>query len=233
MIARMNNDDSTQRLNKFLAFHLGISRRQADNLIEKDIVRVNDTPAVLGARIQETDEVFVGDKPVNTKTALVYLALHKPAGYVCSRRRQGESPTVYELLPADYQRLKTVGRLDRDSSGLILLTNDGDFAQRMTHPSYRKIKQYDVVLDRPLEPLHQQMISDFGVDLDDGKSQLTLERQSDDRTEWQVTMSEGRNRQIRRTFTAVGYTVIALHRTKFGDYTLGDLESGAFSVVSA
>lgn len=229
----MNNDDSTQRLNKFLAFHLGISRRQADNLIEKDIVRVNDTPAVLGARIQETDEVFVGDKPVNTKTALVYLALHKPAGYVCSRRRQGESPTVYELLPADYQRLKTVGRLDRDSSGLILLTNDGDFAQRMTHPSYRKIKQYDVVLDRPLEPLHQQMISDFGVDLDDGKSQLTLERQSDDRTEWQVTMSEGRNRQIRRTFTAVGYTVIALHRTKFGDYTLGDLESGAFSVVSA
>lgn len=229
----MNNDDSTQRLNKFLALHLGISRRQADNLIEKGIVRVNDMPAVLGARIQETDEVFVGDKPVNTKTAFVYLALHKPAGYVCSRRRQGESPTVYELLPADYQRLKTVGRLDRDSSGLILLTNDGDFAQRMTHPSYRKIKQYDVVLDRPLEPLHQQMISDFGVDLDDGKSQLTLERQSDDRTEWQVTMSEGRNRQIRRTFTAVGYTVIALHRTKFGDYTLGDLESGAFSVVSA
>ena len=233
MIARMNNDDSTQRLNKFLALHLGISRRQADNLIEKGIVRVNDMPAVLGARIQETDEVFVGDKPVNTKTAFVYLALHKPAGYVCSRRRQGDSPTVYELLPADYQRLKTVGRLDRDSSGLILLTNDGDFAQRMTHPSYRKIKQYDVVLDRPLEPLHQQMISDFGVDLDDGKSQLTLERQSDDRTEWQVTMSEGRNRQIRRTFTAVGYTVIALHRTKFGDYTLGDLESGAFSVVSA
>lgn len=229
----MNNDDSTQRLNKFLALHLGISRRQADNLIEKGIVRVNDMPAVLGARIQETDEVFVGDKPVNTKTAFVYLALHKPAGYVCSRRRQGESPTVYELLPADYQRLKTVGRLDRDSSGLILLTNDGDFAQRMTHPSYRKIKQYDVVLDRPLEPLHQQMISDFGVDLDDGKSQLTLERQSDDRTEWQVTMSEGRNRQIRRTFTAVGYTVIALHRTKFGDYTLGDLESGAFSIVSA
>ena len=233
MIARMNNDDSTQRLNKFLALHLGISRRQADKLIEKGIVRVNDMPAVLGARIQETDEVFVGDKPVNTQTAFVYLALHKPAGYVCSRRRQGDSPTVYELLPADYQKLKTVGRLDRDSSGLILLTNDGDFAQRMTHPSYRKIKQYDVVLDRPLEPLHQQMISDFGVDLDDGKSQLTLERQSDDRTEWQVTMSEGRNRQIRRTFTAVGYTVIALHRTKFGDYTLGDLESGAFSVVSA
>ena len=77
------------------------------------------------------------------------------------------------------------------------------------------------------------MISDIGINLEDGKSQLTLERQSDDRTEWQVTMSEGRNRQIRRTFTAVGYTVIALHRTKFGDYSLGDLESGALSVVSA
>ena len=154
-------------------------------------------------------------------------------GYVCSRRAQGDSPTIYELLPTEYRKLKTVGRLDRDSSGLILLTNDGDFAQRMTHPSYRKIKQYDVVLDRPLEPLHQQMISDFGVDLDDGKSQLTLERQSDDRTEWQVTMSEGRNRQIRRTFTAVGYTVIALHRTKFGNYSLDELASGKFKEVSA
>lgn len=229
----MNNDDSSQRLNKFLALHLGVSRRQADNLIEQGVVVVNDTPAILGARIAETDKVFVKGKLVDTETAYIYLALHKPAGYVCSRRSQGDSPTVYKLLPAEYQRLKTVGRLDRDSSGLILLTNDGDFAQRMTHPSYHKIKQYDVVLDRPLEPLHQQMISDIGINLEDGKSQLTLERQSDDRTEWQVTMSEGRNRQIRRTFTAVGYTVIALHRTKFGDYSLGDLESGALSVVSA
>ncbi len=229
----MNNDDSSQRLNKFLALHLGVSRRQADNLIEKGVVTINGTPAPLGARISDTDTVFVNEKPVNTETDFIYLAFHKPVGYVCSRRAQGDSPTIYELLPTEYRKLKTVGRLDRDSSGLILLTNDGDFAQRMTHPSYRKIKQYDVVLDRPLEPLHQQMISDFGVDLDDGKSQLTLERQSDDRTEWQVTMSEGRNRQIRRTFTAVGYTVIALHRTKFGDYTLGDLESGAFSVASA
>lgn len=229
----MTSDDSTQRLNKFLALHLGVSRRQADDLIEKGAVTINGTPAALGARLTETDEVAVNKKPVNTKTAFVYLALHKPTGYVCSRRRQGDSPTVYELLPAEYQKLKTVGRLDRDSSGLILLTNDGDFAQRMTHPSYRKVKQYDVTLDKPLEPLHQQMISDFGVNLDDGKSQLTLEKQSDDRTQWQVTMQEGRNRQIRRTFTAVGYTVITLRRTKFGSYSLDGLAPGKFEEVSA
>jgi len=219
------------RLNKFLALHLGISRRQADELIAKGRVTVNNEPVMLGARVNDTDSVTVNKKLVHTKTAFVYLALHKPTGYVCSRRSQGDSPTVYELLPAEYQNLKTVGRLDRNSSGLVLLTNDGDFAQRMTHPSYHKVKQYDVALDTPLEPLHQQMISDFGVDLDDGKSRLTLERLSDDRMTWKVTMSEGRNRQIRRTFAVLGYKVIGLHRTHFGPYTLGTMGEGTYQTV--
>ncbi len=229
----MSNDDSSQRLNKFLALHLGVSRRQADELIERGSVTVNDVRAILGARVASADIVAVDKKQVNTETDFIYLALHKPVGYVCSRRRQGDTPTVYELLPAEYQTLKTVGRLDRDSSGLILLTNDGDFAQRMTHPSYHKVKQYDVILDRPLEPLHQQMVSDFGISLEDGASQLILERQSDDRKSWKVTMSEGRNRQIRRTFTAVGYTVIELHRTHFGPYELADLREDEYKVVAS
>lgn len=226
-------NDSEQRLNKYLALHLGVSRREADVLIEKGSVAINGTPAVIGARVRENDAVTVKGKPVDASTAFVYLALNKPVGYVCSRKRQGGSPTIYELLPPNYRSLKTVGRLDRDSSGIILLTNDGDFALQMTHPRYTKVKRYTVTLDHALEPLHQQMISDFGVDLEDGKSQLTLERVNDERTEWIVVMSEGRNRQIRRTFAALGYTVIKLHRTHFGIYALGDLAEGTFEVVRA
>lgn len=189
---------------------------------------------------------------------LCYL-LNKPVGYVCSRRRQGQFPTVYELLPAHLQNLKAVGRLDRDSSGLLLFTNDGDFAQRMTHPRYAKTKIYEVELDQPLAPLHQQMIADFGVLLPDGPSQLGLApldraeprgghgdqhdsnqpkntsphrtQSSRDRRAWQVTMHEGRNRQIRRTFAALGYTVTRLHRVQFGPYTLGNLPPGAYRAV--
>lgn len=228
----MDTEDSSTRLNKFLALHLGTSRRQADELIERHRVTVNGAQASLGAHIQPTDVVAVDDEVVSRETALVYVLLNKPVGYVSSRRAQGDAETLYELLPEKYESLKPVGRLDRDSSGLILLSNDGDFAQRMTHPSYGKVKKYNVTLDTPLEPLHQQMINDFGIDLEDGKSRLILEKQSDDRLNWQVTMSEGRNRQIRRTFAALGYTVTALHRTDFGPYTLGTLKPGAFEEVS-
>lgn len=221
-----------ERLNKYVAFHLGLSRRQADDLIMRGQVAINGTPAVIGARITVDDTVTVKGKPVDTSTKNIYIALHKPAGYVCSRKRQGDSPTIYELLPQQYHALKPVGRLDRDSSGIILLTNDGDFALRMTHPRYSKVKRYEVTLDKPLEPLHHQMISDYGITLDDGASKLILERQTDDRLQWIVTMSEGRNRQIRRTFAALGYTVTVLHRTNFGDFALGSLASGTCETVT-
>jgi 23S rRNA pseudouridine2605 synthase len=158
--------------------------------------------------------------------------MDKPVGYVCSRRQQGEVPTVYSLLPEKYQHLKTVGRLDKDSSGLILLTNDGDLAHSLTHPSFKKVKKYDVVLNRPLEPLHKQMIDDFGVDLPDGKSKLQLARITDgDDTTWEVVMHEGRNRQIRRTFAALGYQVAALRRKSFGNYSLDLLNGEQISEV--
>lgn len=220
------------RLNKFLAQATGISRRQADELIDRGRVTINGVVATIGDRVEADSTVMVDGKVVSSEIAFVYITLHKPRGYVCSRKRQGDSPTIYELLPQELRSLKTVGRLDRDSSGLILLSNDGDFAQRMTHPSYRKVKRYKVDLDHALEPLHQQMISDFGVDLEDGKSQLTLDRLSDDRKQWNVTMSEGRNRQIRRTFASLGYTVTALHRTEFGPYHLEALKEGAFEKVA-
>ena len=227
--ASNSTDSSAQRLNKFVALALGVSRRQADELIEQGTVTVNDQPAKLGQRVTTTDIIRHGNKRLTAQTHQLIL-LHKPVGYLCSCASQGGAPTIYELLPASLHHLKPVGRLDKDSSGLILLTNDGDFAHQMTHPSFYKMKRYLVTLDQPLQPLHRQMINDFGVQLPDGPSRLTLERQHDgDDRRWIVIMSEGRNRQIRRTFAALGYTVTKLHRTDFGNYGLGDIKRGEFT----
>lgn len=216
------------RLNKLLAERLGLSRREADDAIAAGKVTIGEKTAVLGQRIDKNDKVCYNGKIVPFLTAYTYLALNKPVGYVCSRKRQGETPTIYEILPEKYRQLKTVGRLDKDSSGLILLTNDGDFAFQMTHPQFVKVKVYDVKLDKPLEPLHQQEIADFGIEIGDGVSKLGLERLDDSRKAWRVTMHEGRNRQIRRTFAALGYEVVELHRLSFGKYQLTGLKPGDF-----
>lgn len=224
--------EKTIRLNKYLALHMGFSRREADEYIERGYVKVNDIVVNLGARIAESDTIVVNGKPIKGNTAYQYIAFNKPAGYVCSRRSQGDLPTIYELLPPEYHHLKTVGRLDFNSSGLIILTNDGDFTYRLTHPKFAKTKIYNVRLDHELEPLHQQMISDHGVQLEDGPSKMMLERLTDDnRLEWKVTMSEGRNRQIRRTFSSLGYDVKKLHRTNFGNYSIGDIKPGKLEIV--
>lgn len=222
------------RLNKFLAERLGVSRREADDLIASGKVFVDDEKAVLGMRITPESKVRLGDEEVRFENRYVYVMMNKPAGFVCSRKRQGETPTIYELLPEKYQKLKTVGRLDKDSSGLILFTNDGDFAYRMTHPKFSKTKVYHVEFNRELEPLHQQMIADFGVMLPDGVSKLGLTRlRETDRFGFEVEMSEGRNRQIRRTFAALGYEVKKLHRISFGKYNLGELKTGTITEVEA
>lgn len=228
-----NRTEKAERLNKFLAFQLGVSRRQADNLIAKQKVYINNQPAQLGARIGESDTITINNHIVGGRSNYTYLMLNKPIDYVCSRKQQGKTPTIYSLLPDKFHNLKPVGRLDANSSGLLLLTNDGDFAFRMTHPKFKKNKQYNVTLDKELAPLHQQMIADFGIQLNDGLSKLGLSRQSNqDRHTWIVTMSEGRNRQIRRTFAALGYTVIKLHRTHFSIYELGTLGAGAYIVIN-
>lgn len=221
------------RLNKYLALQLGVSRREADEMIENGLVLVNGEVATLGTQVTPADELIARGQPVQGGVSFVYLIFNKPIGYVCSRNQQGSTPTIYEILPKNFHHLKTVGRLDKDSSGLILLTNDGDFSHSMTHPTYSKTKVYGVHLDRDLEPLHQQMISDRGIGLEDGMSKFELEKVLDDRRDmWRIRMSEGRNRQIRRTFAALGYTVTALHRTDFGPYTIGALQPGEFEETS-
>jgi 23S rRNA pseudouridine2605 synthase len=225
--------DDAQRLNKFLALQLGISRRQADDIINAGKIKINGNIAKLGARFLDEDKIEYNGKMISTEAEeYVYILFNKPTNFVCSRRKQGENETIYTILPKKYHSLKPVGRLDKDSSGLLILTNDGDFAFKMTHPRFYKIKEYIVRLNAPLEPLHQQMISDFGIDLPDGPSKLTLESLDDSRKKWKVVMSEGRNRQIRRTFLALGYDVTYLHRTNFGAYILPeDLGLGEYILV--
>ncbi len=222
----------SERLNKYLAFHLGLSRREADDLIGEGKVTVAGETATLGGRVEDDQPVTVMGELVTKKAGYTYLALNKPIGYVSSRRQQGDIPTLYSLLPEELHSLKPVGRLDKDSSGLLLLTDDGDFAYQMTHPKFYKVKTYNVTLNTDLAPLHQQMISDYGIQLEDGPSKLSLERVGDDRKSWVITMHEGRNRQIRRTFASLGYNVIDLHRTSFGPYNIQDLAAGKYETVA-
>lgn len=231
----IDSDTQVIRVNKFIAQQLSIGRRQADEFIERGSVLIDGKTAALGDRINpDTQVVTVRGKRLqrSDQATFIYLALHKPIGYVCSRKQQGDTPTIYSLLPEKYHHLKPVGRLDKDSSGFILLTNDGDFAHRMTHPSFVKIKRYEVSLSQALEPLHRQMIVEHGIELTDGNSQFMLERlhEGDDR-QWLVTMHEGKNRQIRRTFASLGYSINKLHRVQFGNYSLGSLEPGNYLEV--
>lgn len=217
------------RLNKYVAASTGVSRRSADELIKAGRVMVNGQIAIIGRQIKETDVVTMNAK-VLLPAKHIYLALNKPVGYVSSRRGQG-AKTIQELLPEPYRHLKTVGRLDKASSGLILLTNDGDFALRMTHPSFAKTKVYDVTLNQPLKEEDAARIKQ-GIQLEDGFSQFQLTLLEPNRRRWQIEMREGRNRQIRRTFLALRYRVLGLHRTAIGSYHLGELQSGKYKEVN-
>jgi 23S rRNA pseudouridine2605 synthase len=158
--------------------------------------------------------------------------LNKPTGYVSSRRAQAQSTkTLYDLLPSKFKSLKTVGRLDKDTAGLILLTDDGDLAFQMTHPKFAKTKVYQVGLDKPLSAEHRRQINCHQVKLSDGLSGFQLVSQDTAQRRWRLTMQEGRNRQIRRTFAALGYTVTSLERTNFANYTLGRLKTGHWQIV--
>ena len=218
------------RINKFIASSTALSRRAADAAIVAGRVLIDGEPAEQGADVTAANTVTLDNRAITPAVNTITIMLNKPRGYVVSRDGQG-SKTIYDILPPEYQQLNPVGRLDKDSSGLLLLTNDGELANQLTHPKYQKAKVYEVVLDKALQPLHQQMISDMGVQLEDGRSQFLITRLERGSTEYQVTMHEGRNRQIRRTFAALGYNVTRLHRTQFGQYELRSLSTGSTSAV--
>lgn len=219
------------RINKFLASNSSLSRRAADEAIINGRVLVNGEAVGLGYSVEPTDKVVLDNKLVEQKAQTRTVLFNKPPGYVCSRDGQG-SMTVYDLIPTNYHDLNSVGRLDKYSSGLLLMSNDGDLSFKLTHPKFQKLKVYKIGLNKPLTQEHHAQITKAGVMLDDGLSKLILDRVSEtDNSNWIVTMHEGRNRQIRRTFETLGYSLPKLHRTQFGPYKLENLKSGQIKIV--
>ena len=214
------------RINKYVALASGMSRRGADEAISDKRITVNGQVALTGQEVAVNDKVTLDSQPITLPKVLQTVVLNKPVGYVCSREGQG-SKTIYDLLPPELHHLKPVGRLDKDSSGLLLLTNDGDLAHQLTHPSSQKEKVYEVELDKPLSEMNKVKI-ESGIEIGDGLSKLGL---SGIEKNWTVTMNEGRNRQIRRTFEAVGNSVEKLHRTQFGPYSLEELPLEKYRVL--
>lgn len=213
------------RINAYLARATGISRRRADVLIAAGRVKIDGRVATVGSTITNAKSVIALDnRKIDLPTSHTTIMLNKPKGYVVSRRGQG-SKTIFALLPANLRQLKPIGRLDKDSSGLLLLTNDGQLIQTLSHPKNGKLKAYNVSLDRPLSDKDASTIN-AGVELEDGISHLKLLKISQKRNRLDLIMSEGRNRQIRRTFAHLGYTVVTLHRYKFDSYKLNSLRSG-------
>ena len=218
------------RINRYIAQATGLSRRAADKIILENKVSVNGQIIGLGYDIKPSDLVSFTGKTLALPQRLITIILNKPIGYVCSRAGQG-SKTIYDLLPKNLHNLKPVGRLDKDSSGLLLLTNDGSLANTLTHPSFAKEKVYEIKLDKPLAPEDLRKIK-FGIMLNDGISKLKIKPRGQIlNTKYQIQMTEGRNRQIRRTFAALGFTVTHLHRTHFGPYRLDEIASGSYQIA--
>jgi 23S rRNA pseudouridine2605 synthase len=214
------------RLAKYLA-HAGVaSRRAAERIVAEGRVRVSGEVIKDPARdVGEDAQVEVDGRRVAGAEERVSYAVHKPLGVISTASDTHGRPTVVELVPAERRRLYPVGRLDADSSGLIVLTNDGALAQRLTHPRYEVPRTYRVTLagrpvaDRALRALRE------GIDLEDGPTAPARVRRVGAR-EIEITISEGRNRQVRRMCAAVGHPVSALRRVAFGPLRLGRLPSG-------
>jgi 23S rRNA pseudouridine2605 synthase len=212
------------RLNRFLAAAGLGSRRHCDELIAAGRVTINGQPCTnFGTQVQETDHVKV-DRRLVRRAENLTIALHKPAGFVSTRRDPHAKDTIYDLLPAKFSRLFNIGRLDAQSEGLLLLTSDGDLAQRLTHPRYKIEKEYEVTLDRLWDPALTKKLLD-GIHLD-GKRARFIRVQQFGPARLRVVLLQGINRQIRRMFYEIGYEVKQLIRVRIGPLRLGELSRG-------
>jgi 23S rRNA pseudouridine2605 synthase len=214
------------RLNRFLASAGLGSRRHCDELIAEGRVTVNGQPCTkFATQVEQGDHVKVGSRLVRPAETLTIM-LHKPAGFVSTRRDPNATDTIYDLLPAKFSRLFNVGRLDAQTEGLLLLTSDGDLAQHLTHPRYKVEKEYELTVDRRWNPKHAQKLLE-GVFLD-GKRARLARVQPIGPTRLRVVLQQGMNRQIRRMFYEIGYEVERLVRTRVGRLRLGDLPRGSW-----
>jgi pseudouridine synthase len=212
------------RLNAYLARAGVASRRGADELIKAGRVRVNGEPGQLNTFVQTTDRVEVDGREVAPQR-LAYVLLHKPAGVVTTARDPQGRRTVVELVAGE-PRVVPVGRLDADTTGALLLTNDGPLAHRLAHPRYGVEKTYEVDVEGDLDEDALQQLRG-GVELEDGRTAPARARRlAHGRIE--LTIHEGRNRQVKRMLAAVGHPVMRLHRSAYAGLTLEGLEPGAW-----
>jgi 23S rRNA pseudouridine2605 synthase len=210
------------RLNAYLARAGVASRRAADELIKAGRVHVNGRPGELGTFVGAADEVEVDGRPVS-KQALAYRLLHKPAGVVTTSRDPRGRPTVVGLLPSE-PRVVPVGRLDADTTGVLLLTNDGLLAHRLAHPRYEVDKVYEAEVGGDPSAGALRRLRE-GVDLDDGRTAPARARRLG-RGRVELTLHEGRKHQVKRMSEAVGHPVRRLHRSRYAGLDLRGLEPG-------
>ena len=210
------------RINKYLSEAGIVSRRGADKWIEDGRVTINGQPAELGSRVEQGDEVHVDGNPVKTEEQLVYIALNKPVGITSTTERHIEGNVVdFVNHPL---RIFHIGRLDKDSDGLLLLTNDGDIVNEILREEHGQEKEYIVTVDRPLtKEFIRKMES--GVEILDTITKPCKVKQLGPR-KFNITLTQGLNRQIRRMCSALGYNVRRLQRTRIMNIQLGDLPIG-------
>jgi 23S rRNA pseudouridine2605 synthase len=218
------------RLNRFLAAAGVGSRRYCDSLITAGRVTINGKVCTnFSAQPATRDHVKVDGKLVHVDP-LVTIILHKPAGFVSTRKDVHARDTIFDLLPRKFSRLFSIGRLDAQTEGLILLTNDGKLAQRLTHPRYKIDKEYEATLDRAWDPALAPKLSK-GIFLD-GKRARVERLHSVTPTRLRVVLRQGINRQIRRMFHEIGYGLKRLVRVRTGNLRLGDLPRGHWRTLT-
>ena len=218
------------RLNRFLAAAGLGSRRHCDELIAAGRVTINGKVCTnFSAQPGARDHVKVDDKLVHTAPPLTIM-LNKPAGFVSTRKDPHARDTVFELIPEKFSHLFTIGRLDAQTQGLLLLTNDGELAQRLSHPRFKVDKEYEVTLDRPWDPALALKLA-RGIRLDGQRAKIAQIR-SLSSTRLRVILRQGINRQIRRMFEALGYRVERLRRIRIGNLRVGDLPSGHWRALT-
>lgn len=226
-----------ERLQKIIAAAGITSRRAAEELILAGRVTVNGQPVTeLGAKADlATDLITVDGKPVKAAEILYYVLLHKPAGYVTSLKDPQGRQLVTDLVKEVGARLFPVGRLDYNSEGLLLLTNDGAWANRLMHPRHQVDKEYHVRVRGKVDPQQIKRLA-AGLELEDGPVTGATVRllKADQNNDWlSITIREGRNRQVRRMCAAVGLFVVRLRRIRYGNLTLGGLKPGEYRLLTA
>lgn len=225
------------RLNKYIASTGICSRRKADELILEGRVRVNDRQIEeLGFHVREKDKVYIDNKLVKPLKE-EYYKFYKPAGYITTKEDEKGRKTIFDLIPEELSHLKPVGRLDKDSSGLIILTNDGDFINEMTHPSMKVPKIYIVTINgRFTQAQAEEMLNGIKIETDTGEKKtayaetLPIEVTNKSSTV-QVVLYQGINRQIRKMFAKLGFEVFTLKRIQHATVTLEGLKKGQVKTI--